>query len=162
MLPVVTLIRQLSAPQFGTYEELVGELKRSGFESVPLNIPSRKGSVQFKNNAVFKKDDMVVQVSDSIGVEAGQRRAVYSISFMDKTADTQRVVEEISAWLGAEPNYPARDAQFQILESGAGWTPMSDAEALKWNSDPVGSLAHINVGSMGTGTLVMRIVERAA
>jgi hypothetical protein len=160
-LPIVALIRRLSEPRLATAELIRAELDGLGFEQLPIKVPARPGVVKFKENFAYKKDTAVVQVSAGTGREGGRHLSHLSISALDKAAQLSGAVSGVSAWLGADPEYPARAAQFTVVENGGSWVPISQNETQSWNQDPVGRLAHISVDDTGFGILITRIVTQA-
>jgi len=158
--PLVLLMQRLSEPRLFTYELLVGELDRLGFEQLKLNVPVRNDIVKFGANSVYKKDGVIVQLSTGTGSEAGHEMSHISLSISDKTASLADTIKDVARWLGAEPEYPARSAQFAVLENDAAWTPITLAETKRWPKKLDGALAHINVDDMGFGVLISRIVQR--
>ncbi len=155
-------MRDLSDPQPSTYESVAEKLKELGFEQLQLNIPVRKDVVKFAGMSVHRKGDVTVQLSSGKGKEAGLSVSHLSISAMDKNASLEETVRRVSDWLGSEPEYPTKSAQFAVIESEAGWMPIALSETRQWPNTLKGSLAHISVSDMGFGISITRIVTRTS
>lgn len=158
---LVSTMRLLSDPAPSTYDSIATKLDEMGFEQLKLNIPVRKDIVKFTGTAAYKKGDVTVQLSSGEGREAGHSLSHISISAMDKNASLEETVRGVADWLGTEPEYPAKAAQFAIIESES-WTPIPLAETKHWPAKFKGALAHISVQDMGFGVSVTRIVQRIA
>jgi hypothetical protein len=159
MTPLVSLIRRLSSPDLATYEQVVSAVEADGYERINLPaLPGRDG-IEFTTSDSFKGHGMIVLLQESTATECGRKWSGTSVSVIDKSAPYAKVVEEISAWLGADPEYPARAAQFFIVETAESRIPISLAESSAWYHNPIGGLAHITVGNE-MGVSVSRIVSR--
>ncbi|MCP5411240.1 MAG: hypothetical protein H6924_03780 [Alphaproteobacteria bacterium] len=158
--PLVVLMRRLTEPHLSAYDLLDKELKSLGFEQLELPVPARRDTVKFGASSAHKKGDTVVQLSTGTGREAGHEMSHISLSVMDKTSSFPDTVKEVADWLGAEPEYLAKAAQFTVLENGSAWTPIALAETKQWPTKLNGTLAHINVMDMGFGVSISRIVQR--
>jgi hypothetical protein len=160
MLSIVELMRQLSDSRVATGDLLLRELDDLGFERLQPKIPSRKDVVKFSAPSIYRKGDVAVLVTQGVGQEAGRKYAMLSLTITDKSAALAQTVADVSQWLGAEPEYPARGAQFAVLENGTERTPITLAEAAAWRERPLGSLAHMTVDDMGSGVSIMRILTK--
>jgi hypothetical protein len=158
--PLVGLARRLSEPSIVNYSTIVAELEALGFEKLPVRIPVRKDAMKITDSAVYKKGDFTVQVNQSEGREGKQMFSSFALSVLSKGEPLANVVRDVSGWLGTEPEYPAKDAQFAVIESAASWTPISLSETRKWLEQPVGALAHISVSDMGFGISITRSVMK--
>ena len=156
---LVSLMRVLSDPQLSTYDLIAKKLNEIGFEPLKLNIPVRKDIVKFTGTTIYKKGDVTIYLSSGEGREAGHSLSHISISAMDKTASLEKTVSGVAHWLGAQPEYPAKAAQFAIIEN-ENWTPIPLVETKHWPAEPKGALAHISVQDMGFGVSITRIVQR--
>ena len=161
MLPIVELMRRLSDHRLSTGDLLMKELDLLGFERLQLKVPARRDVVKFAAPSIHKKDDVTVLVTQGVGQDAGRNYASLSVTVTDKSAPLAQAVADVSQWLGAEPEYPARGAQFAVLENGAERTPISLSETAEWHERPMGSLVHMNVDDMGSGVSIMRILTKA-
>jgi hypothetical protein len=159
MTPLVAQIQRLSG--LASYEQLVSAVESEDFERISVPpLPPREAFENIASDS-FRRNGLLVLLQKNAATEFGKKWSVTSISVLDKAASLTEVVREVSEWLGADPEYPARSAQFFFVESDKGRTFMSMNESLSWHENPIGSLISLSIGD-SPAVSVLRMETRPA
>jgi len=152
MTPIVALIQRLS--EIASYERLVSTAESEGFARLSLSPLPHRNELESSVSDSFRQKDTVLLLEKNTATEFGKKWSVTSVGVFDKTAAYPEVLREISEWLGTDPFYPAKSAQFFFVESDEGRQFMTLEETMPWHDDPAGTLVSLSISDSPTVSIL--------